>query len=139
MPKPKKIIKKLDAVELEDTILQIHQYDLDIQLIKTKQDLLKEQVIATLGVKGVFQKDYPKLGLWRCTIVQSWRRSISWKDIAIHLAKRLYPEREPFRRWLRTIAKNHPKKPCNPFVKLSQIKDKQKEKEARRKPFLVEQ
>jgi hypothetical protein len=54
-------------------------------------------------------------------------RGISWKAEAMRLARKFYPTVDAFSKFLRDLVRRNPKTPGNPFVKLTVVKNKERE------------
>jgi hypothetical protein len=113
----KKIAKRIRATQLEVK-------ELEAKIGKDKAELLAEFKI---GDKSVFTLKDPELGEGQFTLcrVEAKERRIAWKEVALKLARQLYPTKDTMRKWLRLLIKANPKKAKKPFLffRVDKIKD----------------
>lgn len=115
--------KPLDAVELQEYMDGMYSLKQSIKALEKQYDEKAARVIATLKPGGVFQ-----FNLLRMSVVQQWRRKIDWKHLAFSLARQLYPNRKEFFFWVKALSRSHKKEPQSPYVLVSQLKSKKKDK-----------
>lgn len=119
MKKEKAAPKKLTTDDLKAAIRQMADIVVRIKALEARKDELQGQVVATLGIGGVFQWDE-----WRVTVVRQMRRTVPWREVAMGLAKKLFARPE-LMRWARELVKKYPKKATKPFCKLTAVKEKE--------------
>ncbi len=115
--------KPLDAVELHEYMDDMNSLKQSIKALEKQYDEKAARVIATLKPGGVFQYNLLKM-----TVIQQWRRKIDWKHLAFSLARQVYPNRKEFFFWVKQLSRSHKKEPQNPYVLVSQLKLKKKDK-----------
>ena len=108
-------------VQLRADILEIQKLSKEIADLEKAQDKIKDRVIKALGIGGVLEFNQT-----RCKIVRSMRRTIPWKEIAFAFAKKIYPTKDTYRSWLKSLVKKYRKKATKPFAKITVLKDKEK-------------
>ena len=82
---------------------------------------IKDILLADMDPKDAHEFDGVTL---RC--IQGKSRGLGvneWKKIAIGLARKVYPDTQALRDWLRSIARKFPYKPTKPYVRLFDVKE----------------
>lgn len=123
--KKKKAPVKLTADELKDKIKRMHEINLELKTLEKEFDKLQAPVIATLGLKGIFQ-----FGTLRCLVTRALRRDVKWRLVCFELARQLYPTRKDLFIWLKGIVRRFPKKPTKMWVVITKLKEEKVDQEA---------
>jgi len=119
MAKAKAVVSgKLSVQELKKHITRMAEIKAEKKALDAEFDKLEVHVINQIGVGSIFE-----FAAWRCKVVQSWRRTIDWKKIAMNLAKVLYPSKAEWRGWLKGVVRSNRKKQCKAFAKLTAVKE----------------
>ena len=112
------VLDKMAAIRL--AIVKMHSLSVQMKALKDDHDKLQKEVVQVLGINGVLE-----FNNYRCKVVQSLRRNVPWKELAYGLAKKLFPERASYVKWLRSIARKYKKAATAPFAKITILKDKE--------------
>jgi hypothetical protein len=110
--------EKLSVSQLRAKIIRLRELSDAIDSLNQEWDEVARPVIDTLGPKGVLAFSVATVDI-RCSVVASFHRPVPWRQIAGDLAKKLFPEKLAFRRWVRSLVKKFPKKPKKAFIRLT--------------------
>ena len=115
---------QLTTTDIKRLIERWQDLEAEIEPLETELAHIKEILTADLEVKDAFT-----FGNITLRIMQgSNRPGLQWKKIAQGLAKRLYPDVQSLRRWLRDLARKFPKKPTKAYPRIFEFKPQLEEK-----------
>lgn len=119
MKSDKKVVE-IAVLPIRTRIRELYSLKATIKQLEEQEDKLAEGIVKELGIKGVLQ-----FGTIRCTVVQQWRRTVPWGDIAKGLARKYLSALE-LRKWGRSIGRKYPKKATKAFVKLTDVVEEER-------------
>ena len=118
MKKKKEEPLSLSADDLKAAVRRLRDLSVEIKALEKEHKQVEQLVIATLGIGGLMA--FEDL---RVKVVQALRRIVPWRQMAMSLARMLYPGRREFNNWLRELVRRYPKKESAPFAKLTMMKE----------------
>ena len=117
MAKVKVVVEKLSLPEVRVAIMDMWALSGQIDKLEKDKKALQAKVVATLGLTGVLEFANSSLN-FRAKVVQAFRRTVPWREIAVAFAKELYNKTE-LAKWGRQLVRKYPKKPTSAWVKLT--------------------
>lgn len=112
------INEEMTGAQLKRKVVRMAEIKAEIKTMNKEFDGLEKEVIDYVGVGN-----WVESGSWRVCVVQAWQRRVNWKNLAMSLAKTLYPEARAFRAWLKSVVRANRKKAAAPFAKLTAVKE----------------